>query len=191
MTISLQESSEEPRKNIPAWVGPFLKRIFFGPCLVHDEVQKNELNRYCITCDLALCRYCISTGKHDDHSLLKIYRHVYKDVVPLEEMEYHIDCSKIQPYKCNKKWVIALNPLPHCGSGSLIFGDPTCYICHRRLNDPGQYRFCCIACQVEAIWRKENAAGLGAIDEAAEVTQNVEMKRKRRRKGIPRRAPFY
>ncbi|WMV14438.1 hypothetical protein MTR67_007823 [Solanum verrucosum] len=78
-----------------------------------------------------------------------------------------------QPYRCNKKWVIALNPLPHCGSGSLIAGDPTCLTCKRRLHDPEQFQFCSIACQVEAKWGKI-----------------AEMKRKRKRKGIPRRAPL-
>ncbi|XP_060188912.1 protein RGF1 INDUCIBLE TRANSCRIPTION FACTOR 1-like isoform X2 [Lycium barbarum] len=178
---------------MPAWLGRFLKMTFFGSCLVHDELQKNELNRYCITCDLALCRYCISTDKHNDHKLLTIYRHVYKDVVPLEEMKSHIDCSKIQPYKCNKKWVISLNPLPHCGSGSLVAGDPTCYICKRRLHEPDQFCFCSIACKVEALVRKSNEAGgtsLQAIGEALEAIQNVEIKRKRKRKGIPHRAPL-
>ncbi|XP_049414512.1 protein RGF1 INDUCIBLE TRANSCRIPTION FACTOR 1-like [Solanum stenotomum] len=168
-----QGELERPSRNMPAWIGPFLKKTFFGTCLVHDELQKNELNKYCITCDSDLCRNCIATNKHNEHDLLKIYRHVYKDVVPLDEMEKYIDCTKIQPYKCNKKWVIALNPLPHCGSGSLIVGDPTCYTCKRRLNDPEQFRFCCIACEVEAKWRKI-----------------VEMKKKRKRKGIPRRAPL-
>ncbi|XP_009592759.1 protein RGF1 INDUCIBLE TRANSCRIPTION FACTOR 1-like [Nicotiana tabacum] len=189
-SIEQEEFCVEARRNMPGWLGPFLKRTFFGSCLVH-ELQKNELNRYCITCDLALCRYCISSDKHNDHKLLKIYRHVYKDVVPLDEMEIHIDCSKIQPYKCNKKWVISLNPLPHCGSGSQIVGDATCYICKRRLNDPDQYRFCCIACKVEALSRKRNEArcALRAI-KAFEAIQNGEIRRKRRRKGFPHRAPI-
>ena len=54
----------------------------------------------------------------------------------------------VQPYKCNKKLVISLNPLPHCGSGSLIAGDPTCLTCKRRLHDPKRFQFCSIACQV-------------------------------------------
>ncbi|KAF3618214.1 hypothetical protein FXO38_05562 [Capsicum annuum] len=115
-----------------------------------------------------------------------------KQPLQIKELDYHACnielCSREsqlaaqilpQPYKCNKKWVIALNPLPHCGSGSLIAGDPTCYTCKRRLNDPGQFRFCCIACQVEVVCRK-NEISLGTI----------EMKHKRKRKGIPHRAPF-
>ncbi|KAF3684663.1 hypothetical protein FXO38_00155 [Capsicum annuum] len=69
--------------------------------------------------------------------------------------------------------------MPYCGSGSLIAGDPTCYTCKRRLNDPDQFRFYCIVCQVEVVYRK-NGISLGTI----------EMNRKRKRKGIPHRAPF-
>ncbi|XP_015065590.1 uncharacterized protein LOC107010834 [Solanum pennellii] len=158
---------------MPTWLGPLLKKTFFGTCSVHGELQKSELNKYYITCDSNLCRYCISTNKHNNHDQLKIYRHVYKDVVPLEQMENYIDCKLIQPYKCNKKWIISLNPLPHSRSGSLIAGDPTCLTCKRRLHDPERFQFCSIACQVEA--------KCGKI---------AEMKRKCKRKGIPHRAPL-
>ncbi|XP_049383218.1 protein RGF1 INDUCIBLE TRANSCRIPTION FACTOR 1-like [Solanum stenotomum] len=168
-----EQGKLQPSGKMPAWLGPLLKKTFFGTCSVHGELQKSELNKYCITCDSDLCRHCISTNKHNNHDQLKIYRHVYKDVVPLQQMEKYINCKLIQPYKCNKKWVIALNPLPHCGSGSLIAGDPTCLTCKRRLHDPEQFQFCSIACQVEAKWGKI-----------------AEMKRKRKRKGIPHRAPL-
>lgn len=80
---------------IPSWLEVFLNKTFFGACSNHG-LQKNELNMYCITCDLAACRYCLATGLHNNHNLLKIYRHVYQDVVPLKAMEEHIDCSNIQ-----------------------------------------------------------------------------------------------
>ncbi|CAK9164081.1 unnamed protein product, partial [Ilex paraguariensis] len=86
------------------------------------------------------------------------------------------------PYKCNKKWVVALNPLPHCGSGSQADGDASCDICKRRLNDPTQYRYCSVACKVEAL-------SSDAEEEGKEVGEPG--KRKHRRKGVPQRAALF
>ncbi|KAI5683291.1 hypothetical protein M9H77_04519 [Catharanthus roseus] len=180
---------------IPSWLEVFLNKTFFGACSNHG-LQKNELNMYCITCDLAACRYCLATGLHNNHNLLKIYRHVYQDVVPLKAMEEHIDCSNIQPYKCNKKCIIAMNPLPHCGSGAQIDGDLSCLVCKRKLMDPEQYRYCCIACKVEALTRKRKGSHSQNFSMENSTAKNEieiakEERRKRRRKGVPIRAPLH
>ncbi|KAH6797324.1 hypothetical protein C2S52_021878, partial [Perilla frutescens var. hirtella] len=141
------EGVTEESEKFPKWVDSFLGKVFFEKCMRHDEMQKNELNRYCISCDASICRFCIISGPHFDHKILTIYRHVYQNVVPLSEMENHIHCQKIQPYKCNKKWVVSLTPLPHNGSGSLIEGDGACHVCKRKLTDPDRFRFCSIACK--------------------------------------------
>ncbi|CAA0826849.1 PLATZ transcription factor family protein [Striga hermonthica] len=156
-------------------------------------MQKNEHNRYCITCDAPICRYCISCGGHKSHEILTIYRHVYQNVVPLSEMETHMDCQTIQPYKCNKKWVVSLTPLPHNGSGSLIEGDGACNVCKRKLTDSDRFRFCSISCKVQAISgvrRGQHGVGTSQVRDGREQADNPS-KRKRSRKGVPHRAPFF
>ncbi|CAI9090090.1 OLC1v1024780C1 [Oldenlandia corymbosa var. corymbosa] len=142
-----EEQQDAAEEIMPDWVNSLLRRKFFGVCLYHAVHQKNELNKYCITCDAEACRYCLSSGFHDEHEVLKIYRHVYQDVVPFDEMDDHFDCERVQPYKCNKKWVVSLHPLPHCGSGAQYEAEASCDTCQRKLGDPEQYRFCCISCK--------------------------------------------
>lgn len=79
----------------PEWLDSFLQRTYFGSCELH-EPPKNEQTKYCIDCDSPACLHCINAGTHAEHRVLKIYRHVYKDVILRSEMEKHIDCSKIQ-----------------------------------------------------------------------------------------------
>ncbi|GER41984.1 PLATZ transcription factor family protein [Striga asiatica] len=150
-------------RSFPNWVDNFLEKTFFEKCLSHD-LQKNEHN------------------SHKSHEILTIYRHVYQNVVPLSEMETHMDCQTIQPYKCNKKWVVSLTPLPHNGSGSLIEGDGACNVCKRKLTDSDRFRFCSISCKVQAI--------SGVLGVGTSQAENPS-KRKRSRKGVPHRAPFF
>ncbi|KAL9226773.1 hypothetical protein vseg_002544 [Gypsophila vaccaria] len=151
---SHQKAQGEVKKLEPEWLESFFNRTFFTPCSEHP-IRRNELNKYCIDCDAPLCQYCLSFTSHEDHRLLKIYRHVYKDVVPLDEIEQHVNCAQIQPYRCNKQLVIALTPLPHSGSKT---GDAeeTCLICKRKLIEYDIYSYCSIACKVEAFARKDD-----------------------------------
>ncbi|KAJ8437285.1 hypothetical protein Cgig2_010110 [Carnegiea gigantea] len=82
-------------KGKPEWIERFVRRTFFDHCSEHP-IRRNELNKYCIDCDAPLCQYCLPLSSHAGHRLLKIYRHVYKDVVLLDEIKQHIDCSQIQ-----------------------------------------------------------------------------------------------
>ncbi|KAL2927303.1 Tripartite motif-containing protein 2 [Bienertia sinuspersici] len=132
------------RKLKPEWLEKFCSRTFFEPCPEHP-IRRNELNKYCIECDASLCQYCVSLASHANHRLLKIYRHVYKDVVPLDEIERHIDISQIQPYRCNRQMVIALTPLPHSGTKSTE--EATCLTCKRKLIEHEIYSYCSISCK--------------------------------------------
>ncbi|KAF5762573.1 putative transcription factor interactor and regulator Znf-B family [Helianthus annuus] len=79
------------------WLYLFLGRTFFLAC---DRHPGNNQNRYCIDCDMAACPHCIAEGNHASHRVLNIYRLVYKDVVSVDQMSTHIDCSRIQV--CNR-----------------------------------------------------------------------------------------
>uniref|UniRef100_A0A2C9WLI5 B box-type domain-containing protein n=1 Tax=Manihot esculenta TaxID=3983 RepID=A0A2C9WLI5_MANES len=88
---AIQRNNKRPVE----WLEGFLKRSFFESCTTHP-IRRNETNRYCINCNLSACQYCMSSANHRHHKILKIYRHVYKDVVSLAAMEKYIDCSQIQ-----------------------------------------------------------------------------------------------
>ncbi|XP_057442016.1 uncharacterized protein At3g50808-like [Lotus japonicus] len=131
-------------------------------------------------------------------------------------MEKHIDCSEIQPYKCNKRLVISLCPLPHTGRSSN--DEASCNTCSRRLTEPYLYRYCSISCKAIAVSKKpdDSIPPFMSIkeEEASEPPNLLEVKkeetsepshlpeekkeefpepsmRKRKRKGIPHRAPFF
>lgn len=91
------DEKRESGNNLPEWVVWFLEnKSFFEKCGNHHDLQKSEVNsRYCISCNASICRYCVTTGHHD-HKILTIYRHVYQNVVPLSQMDTHIDCDTIQ-----------------------------------------------------------------------------------------------
>ncbi|KAK6117981.1 hypothetical protein DH2020_048274 [Rehmannia glutinosa] len=148
---------------MPLWLEQFMGKTFFEKCLVHP-LPGNVLNRYCITCDAPACKHCILAAHNKEH----------------------------KTYKCNKKLVMSLKPLPHTGSGSLIVGDGACELCRRKLTDrDGQLCFCSIACKFKATSRSGIQLLLRAIytlqtseanQDQASTSQTL---RKRNRKGVP------
>lgn len=79
----------------PKWLENFLSRAFFDPCSTH-HLHRNELNRYCVDCKVSVCQHCSSSETHQQHKILKMYRHCYRDVVSLDSIEKHMDISQIQ-----------------------------------------------------------------------------------------------
>ncbi|XP_029125057.1 uncharacterized protein LOC109788281 [Cajanus cajan] len=193
--VNKDEQEVQRKIHKPRWLEGFLTKTFFDSCPTHP-FRRNELNKYCINCNMSACQYCFSSGPHRHHKILKIYRHVYKDVVSLSAMEKYIDSSQIQPYKCNKRLVISLNPLPHCGSA--INNEASCNTCNRKLSDPDLYRYCSITCKVKAVLSKPNDSDppFISIQSIPPPQENQEggsepQSQKKKRKGIPQRAPFF
>lgn len=84
------------KKKKTDWLSTLLHRKFFGSCIHHQELRKNEENVFCIDCSLGFCRHCMTA--HCFHRRLQICKYVYHDVVRLQEMQKHLDCSKIQVF---------------------------------------------------------------------------------------------
>ncbi|CAJ1970875.1 unnamed protein product [Sphenostylis stenocarpa] len=196
--VDKDEQEAERKVQKPRWLEGFLRKTFFDSCTIHP-FRRNELNKYCINCNLSVCQYCVASGPHRHHKILKIYRHVYKDVVSLTTMEKYIDSSQIQPYKCNKRLVISLNPLPH--SGSTANNEASCNTCSRKLSEPDLYRYCSISCKVSAALSNPDDSAppfisiqtprLPPPQEKQGEISGPQKPQKRKRKGIPHRAPFF
>ncbi|KAK5770327.1 B-box type zinc finger ncl-1 [Gossypium arboreum] len=132
------------------WLIPLLQTEFFGPCSDHRDLRKNEKNVFCIDCNLEFCRHC---KVHSQHLSLQICKYVYQDVVRLQDMQKHIDCSRIQTYKINGEKAVHLNPRPQAKDAKPSTKSKTgaaCEACGRYLQDPPN-RFCSIACKVSAV----------------------------------------
>ncbi|KAL4361147.1 hypothetical protein GQ457_04G010220 [Hibiscus cannabinus] len=132
------------------WLSTLLESEFFGPCFDHQDLRKNDKNVFCIDCCLEFCRHCKA---HSQHRSLQICKYVYQDVVRLQEMQKHLDCSKIQTYKINGEKAVHLNPRPQAKDAKPSTKSKTgaaCESCRRYLQDPPN-RFCSIACKVSAV----------------------------------------
>ncbi|XWS34346.1 hypothetical protein CRYUN_Cryun21dG0031700 [Craigia yunnanensis] len=137
-------------KNKTDWLNSLLQSKFFGPCSDHQELSKNETNLFCIDCSLEFCRHCEA---HSQHRSLRIFKYVYQDVVRVQDMQKHHDCSKIQTYKINGEKAVHLNPRPQVKDAKPSTKSKpgaACEACGRYLQDPPN-RFCSIGCKVSAV----------------------------------------
>ncbi|KAI3719868.1 hypothetical protein L6452_20773 [Arctium lappa] len=139
------------------WVANLIESKFFGTCTDHRSLRKNEKNVFCIDCNLCFCKHCVTglkTRCHHRHRRLQICRYVYHDVVRLQDIQKHLDCSNIQTYKINGEKAVHLNPRPQQHkdskpSKSKIYGT-YCEACGRHIQDIPN-RFCSIACKVSVV----------------------------------------
>ncbi|XP_073057674.1 protein RGF1 INDUCIBLE TRANSCRIPTION FACTOR 1 [Primulina eburnea] len=142
------------KKRKPAdWVTDLLHSKFFGACVDHGDLRKNEMNYFCIDCMVCLCKHCVTSSAHDClHRLLQICKYVYHDVVRLQDIQRYLDCSEIQAYKINGEKAVHLNPRPHLkeakfSKAKVGGGAAYCKACERHIQDLPN-RFCSIACKV-------------------------------------------
>ncbi|XP_027185636.1 uncharacterized protein LOC113783642 [Coffea eugenioides] len=141
------------KKRKPEWLNTLLDSKFFGSCAAHHDLRKNEKNIFCIDCNLGLCKHCMSSSSpHCLHQWFQICKYVYHDVVRLQDIQKHLDCSKIQTYKINGEKAIHLNPRPQTKDIKIqkSKGGATCDACGRHIQDLPN-NFCSIACKVSMV----------------------------------------
>ncbi|XP_057478125.1 protein RGF1 INDUCIBLE TRANSCRIPTION FACTOR 1 isoform X1 [Actinidia eriantha] len=145
-------------KRKPDWVTHLTLTKFFGSCVDHEDLRKNEKNMYCIDCHLCFCKHCIASTAHCFHRSLQICKYVYHDVVRLQDIQKYLDCSKIQTYKINGEKAVHLNPRPQSKGpkSSKSKSGVSCEACGRHIQDLPN-RFCSIACKVSEISHDNNS----------------------------------
>ncbi|KAJ4710121.1 putative PLATZ transcription factor family protein [Melia azedarach] len=139
------------KKKAIDWLNTLLQSQFFDLCIEHQSLKKNEKNVFCIDCNTGCCRNCESS--HRRHRRLQICKYVYQDVVRLQDMQKHLDCSRIQTYKINGEKAVHLNPRPQLKDAKPSTKSKTgasCEACGRFIQELPN-RFCSIACKLFVI----------------------------------------
>ncbi|KAL1192863.1 Protein RGF1 INDUCIBLE TRANSCRIPTION FACTOR 1 [Cardamine amara subsp. amara] len=202
---------EEEQNQWPSWLKPLLKEHFFGQCQFHHgHSSKSECNMYCLDCtNNSLCSFCLA--HHNGHRTIQIRRSSYHDVIRVNEIQKYLDISSIQTFVINSAKVVFLNERPPPKPGKGVTN--TCEVCYRSLQDDC-FRFCSIGCKVVGTSKSfkkrvkhtqietedsSNSSGISGIENNSSNLQSSSpsppqlptsgLKRKRR-KGIPHRAPF-
>ncbi|KAK4426330.1 hypothetical protein Salat_1401500 [Sesamum alatum] len=180
----------------PEWLESWLKTPFYGgrKCKTHMN-QYNTI--FCAVCmGSPVCETCWQkhhSKLHQGHVVLQVCSCSGRAAIDIQEMKKYMDASGIQVYKINGKDIFFLNPIPKRAKDH-HHHDPKCQTCKRKIKD-SNYLFCSIACKnymstmeykmeilEEQPTRKRKSTG---------DCSSVGSMRKRSRKSIPSRAPFW
>ncbi|EPS64629.1 hypothetical protein M569_10152, partial [Genlisea aurea] len=189
---------------VPPWLERLLNTGFFHACEIHASFAKSECNMFCLDCNSdPFCFYCRNSS-HADHQVIQIRRSSYHDVVRVSEIQKVLDVSEVQTYVINSAKVLFLNERPQPKGGKTA--SHVCEICARSLL--ATFRFCSLGCKLVGIKGNANerflrGEGTSSKEEDEGSSQSGHdfslpppplpprsPSTPRRRKGIPRRAPF-
>ena len=98
LTRKKYKLQSEKRRVDEDWITALLSLEFFGICMNHKYLRKNEKNVFCIDCNAQICRHCCDTEAHFLHRRLQICKYVYQDVLRLLDIQHYFDCSEIQVF---------------------------------------------------------------------------------------------
>ncbi|KAI4978323.1 hypothetical protein ZWY2020_014877 [Hordeum vulgare] len=202
-------------RRTPAWLEPLLGAEFFKPCADHPYLVKNECNHYCLDCagedDAVCCTLCVSA--HRNHRVVQIRKSSYREVIRVAELKAVADVSLVQTYVINYDRVVFLNRRPQAPQHGVKCVGPAgaCRECGRGLVD-ANFRFCSLGCKLDGMvfdanltfmvhprCNRENS-GSNTEEEGEEDGDPSGPSdpppgwisyRRRPRKGVPERAPFF
>ncbi|KAF7089314.1 hypothetical protein CFC21_092311 [Triticum aestivum] len=211
------EAAAAAEGRTPAWLGPLLGAEFYKPCATHPYQVKNECNHYCLDCagvdDAICCTQCVSA--HRNHHIVQIRKSSYHEVIQLAELKAVADVSQVQTYVINYDRVVFLNRRPQAPQDGVKCIGPAgaCLECGWGLVDTN-FLFCSLSCKLDGMVSDPNITFIvdprrNREDPGLETEEDDEDEgddglpgssnrppgwisyRRRPRKGIPERAPFY
>ncbi|KAM7254152.1 hypothetical protein ACFE04_031834 [Oxalis oulophora] len=206
---------EDEDNKWPPWLKPLLKERFFVQCKLHADSHKSECNMYCLDCiNGGCCSLCVEEH-HREHHVIQVRRSSYHDVIRVNEIQKVLDITGVQTYVINSARVVFLNERPQPRPGKGVTN--TCQVCDRSLLD--SFRFCSLGCKIVGTSKKKtryhqmgmlsdseesysSSSGQGnpkknkesskfqSFDPSTPPQGPATIQTAKRRKGIPRRAPF-
>ncbi|KAI4381675.1 hypothetical protein MLD38_007730 [Melastoma candidum] len=202
--MTLKTTTIAPSKELPSWLLSLVRLgRFYRICEFHGS---NFCNIYCMNCmGLAFCPRCKNdhTGSHD---ILTAYKASGAATLRTRDLKLIWDISDICVYVINSHQIVFIQKKGGPGHTGPSNSNDRCQNCLYHIKP--QCSYCSIECKVEDIIakkkREENAnqggkrkpceeadADSKADVECKEVSPAPKSYRKRPRKGIPHRAPFF
>ncbi|RZC75145.1 hypothetical protein C5167_050623 [Papaver somniferum] len=163
---------------------------------------------------MSLCLHCLNSSPHRLHKSLRIRRYTFRKVVRLDDIKKFFDCSQIQTYACNGAKAIHLNSWPSKSSKDRIDQLYEKYACNgakaTHLNSwLSRFSKDDLLCEVSVNFDEESSptvrtpksyqnehVAMRTTTKAASLNEHLAVshtfrKSHRKRKGVPRRAPFF
>ncbi|KAL0424571.1 UNVERIFIED_CONTAM: hypothetical protein Sradi_0991900 [Sesamum radiatum] len=199
---------------MPAWLEPWLSIPFYKGerCKKHVH-QYNTI--FCAVCmGSPVCETCWRrqhSRLHHGHISLQVCSASRRAAIEIKKFKKHMDASDIQVYKINGKDIFYLKPCREGVHENHNTHDPKCQTCAKKLKD-SNCLFCSIACksmmgnssmminsteiaaveqQPQPMRKRKRKSTTAGTEECSLLGRSTMNMRKRSRKGIPSRAPFW
>ncbi|XP_057439981.1 uncharacterized protein At3g50808 [Lotus japonicus] len=188
--------------NIPSWLQALLDAFRIREPLAHSPNctwSKKFFTVFCIDCLKLVCKFC-QHHQHKEHQVLPLYQASGQDGFKVNELCKLIDIEDIQLYTINAMQIVYVNKRNNKDSKSRNNKTgkedaPKCEVCGWELIKVGN-KFCSIECKAASgrnlsLKSDQSVYQVNSVSVDQVSDDLVESCRKRQRKGMPTRAPFF